>query len=163
MNEQNPSPEMQPDPIREVVYLIRKLMQAGEIYTKELNKRFNVSAPQVATLLVLYEEGSMSPSQLAKKIMVNSSTMTSIVDRLEQKGLVSRLRNSPDRRVVTVQLTETGGNLAQNAPPPIQQKIVQGLDKLVDAERVQIIRSLTRLTEMIDAQDLEVESGKEVL
>ena len=155
--------EEQPHRIREVVYLIRKLMQAGEIYTKELNRKFNVSAPQIATLLVLFEAGSMSPSQIAKKIMVKASTVTGIIDRLEQKGLVVRLRNSPDRRIITIELTESGRKLAENAPPPIQQKILQGLQKLEETEGEEIIHSLTRLTEMVDAQDLEVESVEEVL
>ncbi len=151
------------DRVREVVFLIRKLMQAGERYTKELNKKFNVSAPQVATLLALFEQGPMSPSLIARNIMVNSSTVTGIIDRLEQKGLVVRLRNSPDRRIVTVELTESGKRLAENAPPPIQHKIVEGLMLLDDANMESIVQSLTRLTEMIDAQDLNVETVEEVL
>ncbi len=150
------------DRVREVIFQIRRLMQAGEVYTKELNRKFNVSAPQVATLLVLFDEGPLSPSLIARKIMVNSSTVTGIIDRLEQKGLVVRLRNSPDRRIVTVELTESGRTLAENAPPPIQHKIVEGLMKLGDPELEAVIRSLTRLTEMIDAQDLNVETVEEV-
>jgi len=151
------------DRVREVVFLIRKLMQAGERYTKELNKKFNVSAPQVATLLALFEQGPMSPSLIARNIMVNSCSVTGIIDRLEQKGLVVRLRNSPDRRIVTVELTESGKRLAENAPPPIQHKIVEGLMLLDDANMESIVQSLTRLTEMIDAQDLNVETVEEVL
>jgi DNA-binding MarR family transcriptional regulator len=146
-----------PDRIREVVHLMRRLMQAGERYTKELNKKFSVSAPQVASLLALLGDGSMSPSQIAKKIMVESSTVTGIIDRLEQKGLVARTRISQDRRVITVELTEAGRRLAENAPPPIQQKIVKGLRKIDEAERAQIIQTLNRLTDMIDADDVDEE------
>ncbi len=149
--------------VREVVYLIRKLMQAGERYTKALNKKFNVSAPQVATLLALFDEGPLPPSLIARHIMVNASTVTGIIDRLEQKGLVVRLRNSPDRRIVTVELTESGRSLAENAPPPIQQKMVEGLSRLGDKDMDSIVQSLTRLTEMVDAQDLEVETVEEVM
>lgn len=153
--------ENQPTPVREIVYLIRKLMQAGELFTKELNKKFSVSAPQLSTLLALFEGGAMPPSQIARRIMVKSSTVTGIIDRLEQKGLVTRIRNSPDRRIITIELTDAGRKLAENAPPPIQTKIVQGMNKLEDKERETIIRSLTKLAEMIDAQDLEVEAEME--
>jgi DNA-binding MarR family transcriptional regulator len=146
-----------PDRIREVVHLMRRLMQAGERYTKELNKKFSVSAPQVASLLALLDDGPMSPSQIAKKIMVESSTVTGIIDRLEQKGFVVRTRISQDRRVITVELTEAGRRLAENAPPPIQQKIVKGLRKIDEAERAQIIQTLNRLTDMIDADDVDEE------
>jgi len=89
--------------------------------------------------------------------MVKSSTVTGIIDRLEQKGFVGRLRNSPDRRVITIQLTEAGKELARNAPPPIQHKIVDGLRKLPEKEINQIIASLSKLTQLLDVQDLEVE------
>lgn len=88
--------------------------------------------------------------------MVKSSTVTGVVDRLELKGLVERMRDSPDRRVITIQLTEAGKKLAQNAPPPIQQKIIDGLKKTEKAKTDQIVRSLNMLTDMLDVQDLEV-------
>ena len=143
--------------VRDIIYQIRRLMQAGELFTKELNKTYQVSAPQLHCLLALYENGPLPPSQIARHIMVKSSTVTGIIDRLEQKNLVYRLRNSPDRRVITIQLTEAGRELAQNAPFPIQHKIVDGLKKLPEAEIKQIILSLSKLTHLLDVQDLEVE------
>lgn len=155
--------ETQPDPIREIVYLIRKLMQAGALYSKELNKKHSVTASQLATLRILLHDGAMPPSQIAKKIMVNSSTLTGVIDRLEQKGLVSRARNDPDRRIIRIELTIAGRALAETAPPPIQVKIIKGMRKLEQAEREKIILSLTKLAEMIDAQDLDAESETEIV
>jgi len=143
--------------VREIIYQIRRLMQAGELFTKELNKTYQVSAPQLHCLLALHENGPLPPSQIARHIMVKSSTVTGIIDRLEQKGFVERLRNSPDRRIITIQLTEAGKELANNAPPPIQHKIVDGIKKLPEGEIKQIILSLSKLTHMLDVYDLEVE------
>ncbi len=149
--------EMPQDGVREIIYQIRRLMQAGELFTKELNKIYQVSAPQLHCLLALHENGPLPPSQIARHIMVKSSTVTGIIDRLEQKGFVERLRNSPDRRVITIQLTEGGRELAKNAPFPIQHKIVDGIKKLPEKEIKRIILSLSKLTHMLDVQDLEVE------
>ena len=149
--------ETPPDLVKEIIYEIRRLLQARELYTKELNKKYQVSAPQLNCLLALYENGPLPPSQIAKYIMVKSSTVTGIIDRLEQKGLVTRVRNSPDRRVITIELTETGKRLANNAPPPIQQKIIDGLRRLPEGEIEEIVRGLTKLTRMLEVQDLEVE------
>ena len=141
---------------KDIIYSIRRLMQAGEHYTKELNKIYNVSAAQINCLLALHENGPLPPSQIAKHVMVNSSTITGIIDRLEKKDLVKRLRISRDRRVITVELTRTGKILAENAPSPIQQKIIDGLDKLSPSEMEQIALTLKRLTDMLDVQDLKV-------
>ena len=143
--------------IKEIVYLIRRLMQAGSLYTKELNKEYQVSAPQLSCLLALYENGPLPLTHIGRLIMVKSGTITGIIDRLEQKGLVQRTRNSPDRRIITIELTDTGKMLAQNAPPPIQQKIVVGLKKLPPQKKETIVDSLNVLVHMLDAQDLEVE------
>ena len=149
--------ELSREHTKEIIYAIRRLMQGGELYTKEINKKYHVSAAQVNCLLAIYENGPLPPSQIAKHMMVNSSTVTGIIDRLEQKGLVERMRISQDRRVITIQLTETGKRLAENAPPPIQQKIINGLKRLSEPEIDQIIHALNILTSMLDVQDLEVE------
>jgi DNA-binding MarR family transcriptional regulator len=90
-------------------------------------------------------------------MMVKSSTVTGVVDRLEQKGLVERVRNSPDRRVITIQLTQAGKNLTANAPPPIQRKIIKGLKNLSQKDIESIVLALSKLTDMLDVQDLDVE------
>ncbi|MBW2227026.1 MAG: MarR family transcriptional regulator, partial [Deltaproteobacteria bacterium] len=56
----------------------------------------------------------------------------------------------------TIQLTETGKKLAENAPPPIQQKIIDGLKQTDNNKVEQIMSSLNMLTSMLDVQDLEV-------
>ena len=145
-----------PDHTKQIVFSIRRLIQASELYTKELNKKYQVSTAQLNCILTLYEYGPLPPSQIAKHMMVKSSTVTGVVDRLEKKGIAERMRNSPDRRVINIQLTKAGQKLAENAPPPIQQKIIDGL-KQTDKNKVeQIVNSLNMLTSMLDVQDLEV-------
>ena len=157
MTTQKIAPENEKDRTKGIIYSIRRPMQAGELYTKELNKKYSVSSAQLNCLLALYENGPLPPSQIAKHILVKSSTVTGVVDRLEQKGLVTRVRNSPDRRIVTIELTENGKKLTENAPPPIQQRVIDGLKKLTPHETEQIVHSLQRLTDLLDVQDLEVE------
>ncbi|SPD76459.1 conserved hypothetical protein [uncultured Desulfobacterium sp.] len=142
---------------KEIIFQIRKLMQGGELYSKELNRKYMISAAQLNCLLALQDHGPLPPSQIARHMMVKSSTVTGVVDRLEHKGLVARVRNSPDRRVITIELTQEGKKLAKNAPPPFQKKIVDGLKRLPEKKIMQLILSLKELTDMLDVQDLEVE------
>lgn len=145
-------PEERQQSIRQIVWLIRRLVQAGELYTKELNKNYQVSAHQLNCLLVLHENGPLPPSKIATQIMINSSTVTGIIDRLEQKGLVHRTRTSPDRRVILIELTDKGRNLARSAPPPIQSKIIEGLKTLPEEEIRQIVLALTKLTDLLEVR-----------
>ena len=151
------SASSQHDTNREIIFSIRRLIQARELYTKELSRTYQVSASQLNCILALYENGPLPPSRIAREMMVKSSTVTGVVDRLEQKGLVRRARNSPDRRVINVELTATGTRLAENAPPPIQQKIIDGLSTLSERQVNRIVKALQMLTSMLDVQDLDVE------
>ena len=142
---------------QEIIFSIRRILQAKELYTKELNKKYQVSASQLNCILVLHEQGPLPPSQIARHIMVNSSTVTGIIDRLENKGLVERKRISYDRRVITIELTKAGKDLARHAPPPIQQRVLDGLKSMSTRDIEQIVHSLTRLTNMLRIQHLDVE------
>jgi DNA-binding MarR family transcriptional regulator len=157
VNDPTPASEAPRDLVKQIIFQIRRLIQAKELYTKELNKKYQVSASQLNCLLALYENGPLPPSQIAKHIMVKSSTVTGIIDRLEQKGLVNRSRTSRDRRVITIELTESGRTLAENAPPPIQQRVIEGLERLPQSKMEKIVLGLNMLTQMLDVQDLEVE------
>ena len=141
---------------KEIIFSIRRLIQASELYSKELNKKYSISAAQLNCILALYENGPLSPSQIAKHILVNSSTVTGIIDRLEKKDFVKRLRISSDRRIVTIHLTKAGRKLAKNAPPPIQQKIITGLRRLSKKEIDRIALALAKLTNMLYVEDMEV-------
>jgi len=144
------------DHTKQIIFSIRRLIQASELYSKELNKKYHLSAAQLNCILTLFENGPLPPSKIAEHMMVKASTVTGVVDRLEKKGFAERMRNSPDRRVITIQLTKTGKKLAKNAPPPIQQKIIDGLKQTKKAKIEQIVHSLSMLTDMLDIQDLEV-------
>jgi DNA-binding MarR family transcriptional regulator len=141
---------------RQIIFSIRRLIQASELYSKELNKKYRISAAQLNCILTLHEHGPLPPSKIAQHMMVKSSTVTGVVDRLEKKGLAERMRDSPDRRMITIQLTGAGKHLAENAPPPIQQKIIDGLKQTESAKKEQIVNALNMLTDMLDVQNLEV-------
>lgn len=147
----------QKDRTKEIIWLIRRIIRLEELYTKELNKKYRVSLPQLYCLLALYENGPSPPSQIAKYIMVNSSTVTGIIDRLEHKGLVERSRISQDRRKITITLTSAGLDILKNTPFPLEEKILNGLKKLPPDEINLMVQALTNLVHMLDILPSETE------
>ena len=137
------------DPIREIIYQIRKLIQVEKLHTKYLMKNYQVSTPQLNCILTLYENGPLSISQIGRLVLLKSSTVTGIIDRLEKKKLVKRMRISTDRRVVIIKLTAEGKMFAQNTPPPIQKNMMERLKRLPKTEVEKIVHSLNTLTKMM--------------
>jgi DNA-binding MarR family transcriptional regulator len=149
--------EVSRDQVRDIIYQIRRLIQANDLHTKELTRKYQVSSPQLNCLMALYEQGPLPPSQIAKAVFLKSSTVTGIIDRLELKGFVSRVRRSSDRRVITIELTEPGRMLAEKAPPPLPQKIIEGLARLSQEDVQKVVDGLKMLTCMLDVQALDLE------
>jgi DNA-binding MarR family transcriptional regulator len=152
-------PTTSEDITKKMVTLIRKYVRLRALHTKELAKSYDLSVPQLLCLQCLYENGKMSMSEIAENILVNVSTVTGIVDRLEQKAFLERRRVSPDRRVITIALTEKGRSLAENSPPAVHYKIVQAVKMLSQPEREEIFEALDSLSRLIDVGDADQDSA----
>ncbi|MBN3787944.1 MarR family transcriptional regulator [Burkholderia sp. Ac-20353] len=79
-------------------------------------KDIGINAQQLGILLTLTRDSATSAAALSKLLGVDPSRMTRVLDGLERSGLVQRSRNSADRRVVNVSLTQAGwGTVEQSA------------------------------------------------
>jgi MarR family transcriptional regulator, organic hydroperoxide resistance regulator len=123
-----------------IIWYLRRFVQADELYSKKLQKKFDISQGQLSCLLALYRYGPGSLSKLAERILVKPGTVTGIIDRLEAKGLVVRNRSFTDRRVITIELTGKGRAFAERAPAPVQRSIIEGLSALSEEKLEAIVK-----------------------
>ncbi len=70
---------------------------------------------QYVVMMVLWEDRCVSVKDLGIKLYLDSGTLTPLLKKLEQKGLLIRKRSEEDERVVLVELTEEGLNLRDRA------------------------------------------------
>jgi DNA-binding MarR family transcriptional regulator len=106
------------------------LNYAGRLATRRTTSKLQthgITPPQWAVLAQLVEQDGQSLSGLGAKALFDGPTMTGIVDRLEAGGLVSRRRDSSDRRVINLYLSPEGRELMTKLPE---------VSKLTDAEIV---------------------------
>jgi len=73
-----------------------------------LLKELDITYPQYLVLLVLWEKDPCSVSEITQKIHLETNTVTPLLKRLEQKGILKRTRSSEDERRVFISLTEKG-------------------------------------------------------
>jgi DNA-binding MarR family transcriptional regulator len=130
-----------------IIWYLRRFVQADELYSKKLQKDYDISQGQLSCLLALYRYGPGSLSRLAERILVKPGTITGIIDRLEAKGLVARKRNFTDRRVITIELTDKGRAFAEKAPAPVQSSIIQGLSELSEEK----LEAIVKIFQFMDA------------
>ena len=82
---------------------------------RELLEPLGLTYPQYLSMLVLWETGSATVSELGERLHLDSGTLSPLLRRLEASGLIRRERAANDERVVNVSLTETGAALKAGA------------------------------------------------
>src|SRR5829696_724650 len=93
-----------------------------------------LSLVHLQVLFTLDTEGPLPMRHLAEAMDVSQASATGIVDRMEQRGLVERLRDDEDRRVVRVGLTELGRTTIGGFASERRERIGEILDDLTDEE-----------------------------
>lgn len=104
-----------------VGYLMRRVMSTvAQCVDRDLEPAGLTSA-QWMPLLKLYMGHASTVAELARETRMDAGAMTRLLDRLEAKGLCTRVRNSEDRRVVNIELTDAGREAADRIPPVLCQ------------------------------------------
>ncbi|SDJ94918.1 MarR family winged helix-turn-helix transcriptional regulator [Microbulbifer yueqingensis] len=143
------------DKIEEVLITLRRLIRATDLHSKQLVKTAGLTAPQLLLLQAIREKGQVTIGALAKEISLSQATVTTILDRLEKRGLVYRERSSEDKRKVHAYLTDKGMDFIRDAPTPLQEHFVRQFRDLRDWEQSMIISSLQRVALMMDAEHID--------
>ena len=85
-----------------------------QAYTPFLSK-LGITYPQYLVLLVLWEKNEQPVNDLAKRLHLETNTVTPLLQRMEKEGLVSRRKGKEDGRQVLVSLTDQGRALEREA------------------------------------------------
>jgi DNA-binding MarR family transcriptional regulator len=106
-----------------------------------------LSKTEIFLLFGIYRHGEMTMTQIASGMNVSMSTATGIVDRLVQKGYLTRERSESDRRVITVQPTESGRSFIEEVSGLIRKVVDDIYGKLSDEEKSVLLRVIGKVTE----------------
>ena len=138
--------------ITDIVKSIRRLVRAEYLDSQKMSKQYGLTGPQSLVLRLLIKKGALSSADLSRQMYVTPSNITGIIDRLEKKGLVERIRQQSDRRVALITLTQSGQKLGKIIPDPIEKKIVNQLSDL-EPENLQIlVMTMNQILNLIDTK-----------
>jgi DNA-binding MarR family transcriptional regulator len=133
---------------------IRRVFKAVNDHSKRAEHQTGVTGPQLWAIKIIGDLSPVKVSDIARRMYVHPATAVGILDRLESRNLVKRVRSKDDRRVVKVTLTDDGKKLVKKSPQVAQGLLVKGLEVL-SAERLQEIYSaLEELVHILGAQEL---------
>lgn len=124
--------------------------QAFCAYDEPHIRELGLTPPQFDVLCTLGNTSGMFMHQLAERTLVTKGTLTGIIDRLEQKGLVRREVPPENRRCFLIVLTPEGDRVFQEVFPAHISYLKERFDQLDAAELEQIESALQRLRQIFN-------------
>ena len=136
---------------------IRKIVRAINLESKRVQKELDISIPQLLTLKHLQDRVDYKSTMKETKgfLSLNASTVSGIVSRLEQKGLVARLPDPKDKRSTPIVLTSKGNHLLVRSNESLHERISKNLELIEEVDFLQIINSLETLINLFNIQDVD--------
>lgn len=127
---------------------LRRLQHAGEVHAKRLARFGGLTPMQLMILQVLAGEPRLTASELSGQVSLSAATLSGMLERLEEGGLLHRQRDDQDRRRQWLLLSERGRELVKQAPSLLPPEFRQRFAELSDWERFSITAALLRAAEL---------------
>ena len=134
---------------------LRRILRVTELNARKLAHQSELTSSQLLLMQHVAKEGKSLPSAIARAIDLKQATVTVLVNKLEGSGLVTRRRDTEDRRRVWVELTEQGRVALESSPDGLQIRFERGFDSLEEWEQAMIVATLERVASILDAEEIE--------
>ena len=127
------------------IRLLAECMQGFERVSGESVRGCGLTHAQFDIIATLGNTRGMSYKQLGEKTLITKGTLTGVIDRLEQKGLVERTRSSDDKRSYFVKLSVCGEQVFNDAFPKVVAHCRQVFAEYSEADFAMLDQALLRL------------------
>lgn len=134
---------------------LRRILRVTELNSRKLAHESELTTSQLLVLQHVSQHGKALPSEVAKSVALKQATVTVVVNKLEDAGLVTRRRDTDDRRRVWIELTDPGRAALASSPDLLQHRFVQGFESLEEWEQSMIIAALERVSALLDADKVD--------
>jgi DNA-binding MarR family transcriptional regulator len=146
-----------------ILNAIRQIIRAADLDSRQLAANHQITAPQLMSLMAIVEREPTTAIDVSRRVHLSASTMVGVFDRLESKGLITRQRDSEDRRQIWVQATDAGRGLVANTPFPLQYSLERAFAKMNKLERAQIASSFERLVTLMAVPGIDASPMLEIV
>jgi DNA-binding MarR family transcriptional regulator len=122
-----------------------------------------VSMPQMYILITLLERGPTTVSELASLLSISAPSASSIVDRMEEHGMVTRERDEIDRRIVHVSISPKGRGMVDDMMGMRREFTSRLLESMSDDDLDHVVRAVEAVRRALELQAKTNESPPEAL
>jgi DNA-binding MarR family transcriptional regulator len=132
---------------------IRRMVRMLRVSDRQAQAELGVSGAQLFVLTELGKTPDLSLNDLASRTLTDQSSVSVVVTRLVDAGLVTRDRDTRDARRLVLNLTRSGRALLQKAPPVAQERLLAVFDRLSNDERKQFADTFEEIIDDIGGEE----------
>jgi DNA-binding MarR family transcriptional regulator len=134
---------------------MRRIVRWLRLADREIENACGLSVAQLFVVHQLADTPALSIAEVAERTLTDPSSVSTVVARLVERGLVERVTSQRDRRRVELTLTAAGTKVALAAPRVPQSTIIDAVRAMPDKRRGELVRSLEGLASAIGANAVE--------
>lgn len=134
---------------------LRKIMQAVDLHSKDLKKKFGLTGPQLVILQQVAVNKQISVTDLARSVSLSQATVTDIVNRLAKNNFITKSRSETDKRRVMITPLQKCHEILEMAPPPLQETFAKQFSNLENWEKLMLLSALERIVQMMSAAEID--------
>ncbi len=142
--------------IQVVIQKLRIVFKGVQAHSKKVEKVCGLSSAKLWMLHEINGNPGIKVSQLAAALSIHPSTCSNMLDKLEEKQIISRDRSKTDQRSVHLYVTEEGRRYLVKAPQPTQGKLSGALSQLSPSQLSKLDCGLEALVEALHVKDDQV-------
>jgi DNA-binding MarR family transcriptional regulator len=139
------------DDVRSVLNALRRIVRTLRVSARSAEQRVGLSGAQLFVLQCLARQSPCSVNELSRYTATDQSSVSVVVTRLVNRGLVSRTTSKTDRRSVRLALTAAGRALSQSAPEAAQERLLGALLGLAPKELGALSQTLGKVVALAEA------------
>lgn len=136
----------------EIEELLRNVSTILRKRSRDILASFEITSPQFDALLVLRDNGELTMGELCAKMFLACSTATDLIDRMERNGLIERVRDTTDRRVIRLRVLAKGNRVIDEVLDARRSYLESIFADLSYEEKERIIQVLDQINHLMTRQ-----------
>lgn len=143
---------------QDILFVLRQIIHATDKQSRNMVGKIGITGPQYALLCAIRDLGEVTTRQLSDHVSLTQATVTTILDRLQMRGLIERYRSEKDRRIVHARLSGDSEKLLKQVPKLLQVQFSEQFDALPKDQKIQIFHSFAQVAKLMGAEKEEPSS-----
>ena len=137
---------------QQMLSIFNMVMKTEEMAMKETAESGELSVSEIHTLVAVGRRAPKTMSTIAQDLLINVSTLSIAINKLEKKGFVMRIRDDADRRIVRISLTEKGRAALERHEQFYYRIVDEAIRDMDNVQKRVLVRSMGHMADFFSAK-----------